>query len=166
MNKVILQWGDFMKIKLIDLRAFPIDILKLIKGGVECDYIFSLKKEDQIDFNLLSPSGLFSNLSIEGWCYFLPIAQREWLNNYTKIIDDFFYSFCFNFTYEIDDEYDIGTLLSMIDKDNLIRLRDWLIYVLVFKSEQKFVKNSEDNIRLMIVRINDYLGGDNIFLRG
>lgn len=158
-----------MNVELVDFQPFPKSMVNYDREYVYCrhpedieeyNYLSDLKENDEIKFDLLIRTGVFIYISQDGWFYLFPIAQRIWSYNYNFDIDEFLGLFFHHFSCEVELEY----LLVRFDKKNLIKFRDWCIYILIYKYRNTFVESSKDSIRLIVSKIDQLLGMEIIFI--
>lgn len=107
----------------------------------EYDYLSSLKDGDKIDFSKFRGSS--SDITWEGWTYLLPYLQREWLYNYSDIIDDRLDELFWAFSYQNGFKYFVE-LLDQEDKSNLL---SWMKYLILEKQDQVCVKANIDELK-------------------
>ncbi|WP_279573569.1 hypothetical protein [Volucribacter amazonae] len=153
------QKMKYIKFKLLNLQKFPDSIVKYNREYVisrhpedikEYDYMSQLSKNDKINFSLLSSPGVFIYISIEGWFYLLPIAQREWLNNFNDDINSFLETFFSVF----ENKLEFSELLKLFDLDNLKRFKEWLEYILIYDYNRDFAIYCDKAITNIIKNID------------
>ncbi|MCR1837821.1 hypothetical protein E5343_07165 [Rodentibacter caecimuris] len=158
-----------MNVELVDFQPLPVSMVNYDRKYVYCkypedieeyDYLYNLKESDEVKFDLLIRSGVFIHISQDGWAYLFPIAQRRWSYNYNIDVDEFLELFFYYFSSEVKLDH----LLMRFDKGNLIKIRDWCIYILIYKYRNTFVENSSDSIRLIISKIDNLLGMEIVFI--
>lgn len=139
---------------LLPLRKFPYSITIYPREYVqitrpedldEYDYIASLTENSIVDFNKFRITS--SDLNWSGINYFLPIAQKNYLNKKNESVIDFFDGFVWLLGYENG----LSKLVSLMNYDDIFLLRNWLFILL---------KNKEcepDYVRFYSTEIKEYI---------